>query len=64
MTLREMGKAMRETFDRKVSEGLFSYLKALEANSPNIGLPGVGIEISNAGPVKIKEPIEDVYMSI
>lgn len=65
MTVREVGKAMRRDFDRRVSEGgLFSYLKALEADRPNIGLPGVGIEISNVGPVKIKEPIEDVHMSI
>ena len=62
ITIRELGRRMRENFNYKLSKGMqYSFFTATPP--PGFVPPQNKIvEISNVGPSKIADPIEDVYM--
>ena len=64
-TIASIGREMRIDFDNKYRNNyLFSYLKAAAENEPLLKPKGVGVELSNLGPISIKKPIVDVHFGI
>ena len=67
-TVGDLGRRMREDFQRKNknNEALgyqaATYRVIVEGN-PFPPAPGMGFELSNVGPVKLKRPIKDILMS-
>jgi hypothetical protein len=61
-TLAQMGASMRRDLARKLSEGAqFAFLKSATARLPEKPLPGLAIELSDAGPMQIDDPIIDFH---
>jgi hypothetical protein len=53
---------MRRDFKTKLKNGLhYGFFKSLGAEAPRGCLPGIGLELSNMGPVKVNGPIADAF---
>ncbi|KAH0794241.1 hypothetical protein GPJ56_001844 [Histomonas meleagridis] len=64
-TLRDVGARMREDLMKRNKRGeAFGFLKNIGKPMVDPIIPGVGLEISNVGLIKIKKPIKDVWMSL
>ena len=68
-TVGDLGRRMRDDFTRKYNNGeVFGFQAAIKRavvqGKPYPEPPGVGLELSNVGPVKISRPITNVFMSI
>jgi len=62
-SIRELGSAMRRDFKAKLENGFhYAFFKSLTNEAPGRALPGIGLELSNMGPVKVREPIVDAYI--
>jgi hypothetical protein len=65
MTLRDVGQGLRKDMLRRQKAleevGRIKYGEK-PGNGP--GIPGVVLEVSNVGPVKIKRPIEDIWIEL
>jgi hypothetical protein len=61
-TVEELGAAMRRDFKAKLKNGLhYGFIQSLGAEAPRGCLPGIGLELSNMGPVKVHGPIADAF---
>jgi hypothetical protein len=49
---------------RKVKDGFnYAFLQSLTTRAPAAEpLPGIGLELSNMGVIKIKDPVEDIWL--
>lgn len=68
-TISELGKMMRDDFQKGLDEGrLFSHMKTVwEAvyrpwRNPNA--PGIGIEMSSMGKMKVSGPVKDAFVTL
>ena len=67
-TLGDMQKLTRKDFSEKLKAGvIFDYLKGIrEYQIDRMGKiappPGIGIEVTNVGPVMLKRPVTDIWM--
>ena len=68
-TLREFGQMMRNDFNRGLRDGnLFSHLKTVweGVHRPwrRPTAPGVAIEMSSMGPVRLSGPVKDAFVTL
>lgn len=62
MTIEEIGKRMRKDFNDKIKKGHhYTFLKSLAPPGAK-KIPGIGLELSNIGRIKIKSPLKDVFI--
>ena len=63
MTIKEMGQKMRENLKDMIKKGYqFSFLKRKYLSGPEP--PGIYMELTNMGPLKIRKPIVDAWASL
>lgn len=69
MTLGQLGDSMRQNFNQNVKNRMYiDYMKSVWASvcKPWI-VPqpkGVGLEVSSIGPIRIRKPVKDAYVSL
>jgi hypothetical protein len=62
-TVGELAREMRKDFNFKIDSGYhFAFLNTLTRAPPGDLLPGVGLELSNIGQLRLKDPIVDAYI--
>lgn len=60
LTIKQVGEGMRADMKQKLKDGhKFAFFKTLDSKPPPPA--GIGIELSNMGPVKIKSPVCDLW---
>ena len=65
VTIAEMGQRLRRDFQSKVRNGMqYEYMNAMMRDYSLKGLEGAGCEVSNIGPLVIKDPIRDVHCAV
>ena len=65
MKLSEVGKLLRENMNIKLKRGdQFGFYKGLGEKSEQKVIPGIGLEITNMGPLPIKKPIVNAWASL
>lgn len=61
-TVKELGSKMRECLNERIERGHhYSFLKSLTSIPDGESIKGIGLELSNIGPMKISGPITDLF---
>jgi hypothetical protein len=62
-TIKDWGDAVKKDLKDKIRQGLqFSFFRNLGTEIPQTRLPGIGLEISNIGQLKVSEPVVEVFL--